>query len=456
MADGALELFEYLEPAYPHEAGQKREYPPRQLLPEIGLMGIGLHAISKAECVDYILSELEAERGGVVVTPNLDHLRRLLKDDDFRAICEQADLRVADGKPIVWACRLQRTPLPERVAGSDLISCLSRGAAREGRSIYLLGGNEGTAEAAAEVLKTRFEGLRIAGTVCPPMGFERDPLLMGQLSMSLREADPDIVFVALGSPKQERVIQILREELPRAWWLGVGISFSFVCGDVQRAPKWMQSTGLEWLHRFSQEPTRLFKRYFVHGIPFAVSLLSRSLVRGILPKGKHATLYGQRKPRALLVDDDSFALDHLELLLSTHFPEVEFEKRTRADVSGRFDFYFIDNDFDGEKRAARLASKVRAEWPDALIFAFSAELDGDTLKSLINAGCNGVCDKNDLGRWKPVLDQVRENLATRAAEHRQETAAFGGVRHAAGSIQMLLRDWNGRNVPLKEDSKKLL
>jgi N-acetylglucosaminyldiphosphoundecaprenol N-acetyl-beta-D-mannosaminyltransferase len=247
----------------------------------IELLGIRLHAMTEDECVRHVHAELGAGRGGWVTTPNLDHLRRLVRDASFRELCARSSLIVADGAPLVWASRLQRTPLPARVAGSDLISSLSAAAAAHGRSIFLLGGDTGTADGAARVLRERHPTLRIAGTLCPEPGFERDPARLAALRETLQRADPDIVYVALGSPKQERLIDELRPLLPRAWWLGIGISFSFLTGDVRRAPVWMRKTGLEWVHRLCQEPRRLARRYLVDGLPFALVLISRCAWRGV-------------------------------------------------------------------------------------------------------------------------------------------------------------------------------
>lgn len=243
----------------------------------IELLGVAIDAVRESECVEHVLREIAAGRGGWVVTPNLDHLRRLVNERGYRELCAGADLFVADGMPLVWASKLQGTPLPERVAGSDLISSLTRGAARAGRSIFLLGGDPGTAEAAARILVERNAGLVVRGTACPAPGFEKDESSLRALRTQLVDAQPDIVYVALGSPKQERLIAELRPILPRAWWLGVGISFSFVTGDVKRASPLVRRLGLEWLHRLVQEPRRLFKRYLVHGIPFALRLLGASL-----------------------------------------------------------------------------------------------------------------------------------------------------------------------------------
>lgn len=423
-------------------------------LPEVDLRGIGVHAISQAECVRYILAELDAGRGGWVVTPNIDHLRRVSRDREFAELYGEATLRVVDGQILVWALALQRTPVPERVAGSDLIASLSEGAAARGRSIFLLGGNPGMAKKAAEVLQARHPQLRVVGTDCPPVGFDRDALAMARLSRKIHHAKPDIVFVALGSPKQELVIRHLRHDRPEAWWLGVGISFSFLAGEVKRAPRWVQRAGLEWLHRVAQEPGRLFRRYFVEGLPFAARLLASALVSGALPRGKTAGPYGTQRPAALLVDDDPLALEHLELLLSSRFPDLEITTRRAPDVSGRFDFYFLDNDFAGELLAGPLAREIRTRDKTATVVAFSGRLDVDTLKSLINAGCDGACEKGVPSSWRPILTLVEKRLADMVASHRREAGAFGGVKHAAGSIRDLLEDWNQRPGEPGEDAGK--
>jgi N-acetylglucosaminyldiphosphoundecaprenol N-acetyl-beta-D-mannosaminyltransferase len=242
----------------------------------VELCGVRLHKVTQAGCVAQVMEALAAGRGGWVVTPNLDHLRRLQSDAEFRALYAQADLRVADGMPLVWASALRGERLPERVAGSDLIFSLSEAAAGAGRSVFLLGGDAGTAEGAAAELRRRNPQLRVAGTHYPPPGFEADPAAVAAMRAAVVQAAPDVVFVALGSPRQERLIAELRGELPRAWWLGVGISFSFAAGAVRRAPPWVRRSGLEWVHRLAQEPRRLARRYLVDGLPFAARLLVSS------------------------------------------------------------------------------------------------------------------------------------------------------------------------------------
>ncbi len=245
----------------------------------IVLRGVPIDALTERGCVEHLINESTAGRGGWVITPNLDHMRRAASDGEFRTMLEEADVVVADGMPLIWASRLQGTPLPERVAGSSLVWSLAEAASKAGRSLYLLGGDPGAAYQACEVLNARYPDLNIVGTDCPEVGFDKDPERFEEVLEKVLESRPDFVYVALGSPKQERLIQRARVGLPHVWWLGVGISLSFIAGDVRRAPRWVQKSGLEWVHRLLQEPGRLAKRYLIHGLPFAVRLFVGALVQ---------------------------------------------------------------------------------------------------------------------------------------------------------------------------------
>ena len=258
-----------------------------------------VHVLTETQCVDIILDALTRGYGGSVLTMNLDILRRFQRKPECAEFYKRSDMIIADGKPIVWACRILGSPLPERVSGSNLICRLSAAAAREGRSVFLLGGMPGTAQKAASLLRARFAGLRVAGTFCPEMNFENTPGRVASILRTVSDARPDIVYVALGSPKQERLIMRLREVHPCAWYIGVGISFSFLSGHIRRAPLWMQKAGLEWIHRLAQEPERLYKRYLLQGIPFVVHLLGSALVRRVARKKKgdcfHSNIPKSRK-----------------------------------------------------------------------------------------------------------------------------------------------------------------
>jgi N-acetylglucosaminyldiphosphoundecaprenol N-acetyl-beta-D-mannosaminyltransferase len=254
-------------------------YGPRSLPPRtVALMGLDVAAVSERDTIDYVLDALEGHRGGWICPANLDVLRQWRASAQVRELVAAADLVVADGMPLVWAGEIQGSPLPERVAGSSLIVSLTVAAADAGASIFLLGGNPGTADAAVAELSRLAPELRLAGTMCPPFGFERDPAWLDRIERELHERQPDIVYVGLGFPKQERLIFALRERLPYTWFVSCGISFSFVAGEITRAPAVMQRLGLEWLHRMTQEPGRLYRRYLLLGIPFLVQLMSSALV----------------------------------------------------------------------------------------------------------------------------------------------------------------------------------
>jgi N-acetylglucosaminyldiphosphoundecaprenol N-acetyl-beta-D-mannosaminyltransferase len=254
-------------------------YAPRSLPPRtVALMGLDVAAVSERDTIDFVLDALEGHRGGWICPANLDVLRQWHGSAQVRELVAAADLVVADGMPLVWAGEIQGSPLPERVAGSSLIVSLTAAAADAGASIFLLGGNPGTAEAAVAKLSRLAPELRLAGTMCPPFGFEHDPAWLDRIERELHKQQPDIVYVGLGFPKQERLICALRERLPYTWFVSCGISFSFVAGEITRAPAVMQRLGLEWLHRMTQEPGRLYRRYLLLGIPFLVQLMSSALV----------------------------------------------------------------------------------------------------------------------------------------------------------------------------------
>jgi N-acetylglucosaminyldiphosphoundecaprenol N-acetyl-beta-D-mannosaminyltransferase len=245
-------------------------------VPQIELLGMPLARLTPSEVLDHVFAALSQGQGGWIITANLDYLQRHVSDAAAAALYARADLIVADGIPLIWASRLQGTPLPSRVAGSDLVWLMAERAARSGRTLYLLGGNPGSAEGAARRFVSRWPGLRIGGISSPRVSAEPSEDELASIRASLAEARPDLVYVALGAPKEERVITALRGDFPETWWMGVGISLSFVAGDITRAPGWIQRAGLEWLHRLIQEPRRLSRRYLLDNLPFTLRLLARA------------------------------------------------------------------------------------------------------------------------------------------------------------------------------------
>ncbi len=212
------------------------------------------------------------------MTPNVDILHRVTRDVALRRHLEASSIVVADGKPLIWASRIAGKSLPARVPGSDLIWSLSEAMAGAGRSVYLLGGEPGTAGRAEEALRERFPGLKLAGALSPSFGFDTRSDEYDAVCDEVVGAAPDLVFVGFGFPKQERVIDRLRTRLPQTWFMGCGAAIGFVAGVHSRAPGWMQDSGLEWVHRLVMEPRRLMRRYLVDDAPFALRLLAGSAV----------------------------------------------------------------------------------------------------------------------------------------------------------------------------------
>ena len=226
----------------------------------VWVWGVPFAPITQAEAVDAVSALIRAGRPSFFITAPTHYAMLTEVLPDLRAINDRAAFIVADGAPLVWASRRLGTPLPERVAGSDLIFHLCAEAARQGFRIFLLGGDEGVADEAGRRLAEKYPGLQIVGTECPPF---RQPTPEEEEAMidRIRGARPDLLLVAFGQPKGERWIIRNIDRLGVPVSVQVGASLDFVAGRVRRAPRWMQKSGLEWAFRLSLEPRRLFGRY---------------------------------------------------------------------------------------------------------------------------------------------------------------------------------------------------
>jgi N-acetylglucosaminyldiphosphoundecaprenol N-acetyl-beta-D-mannosaminyltransferase len=237
----------------------------------VSLGPISVDSLDLMEAVDRIRSFALSGRPHQVVTVNLDFISIANRDDEFRHVINQADLAVADGMPLVWLSRLKRNPLPERVAGVELVMESCRVAAEIGAGVFLLGAAEGVAEAAAARLQELCPGLRIAGTYSPPVG-SLDDSANASIVQMIRETAPDFLFVALGAPRQDLWIREHQAQLQIPVAMGVGCVLDLLAGDVRRAPLWMQRSGLEWAFRLVQEPQRLWRRYLLNDLPMLARL----------------------------------------------------------------------------------------------------------------------------------------------------------------------------------------
>jgi N-acetylglucosaminyldiphosphoundecaprenol N-acetyl-beta-D-mannosaminyltransferase len=213
-----------------------------------------------------------------VVTPNAQHVVLLESDSSLREAYAHAELVVPDGTSLLFASRMLGEKLTERIAGVDLFQHLCGKAAERGLRVFLLGGRPGAAQLAAGKLKRRFPRLTVAGACCPPLGFEGDERELQAVGEAIRAAHPDLVFVALGAPKQESWMHWHGRRSGAPVLIGVGGSFEIVGGLLRRAPRFLQRLGCEWLYRLLLEPGRLWKRYLIGNCRF-LGIVLQQVVR---------------------------------------------------------------------------------------------------------------------------------------------------------------------------------
>lgn len=240
---------------------------------KVDLFGIRFDNFDFHDLLAYIELAIEKRDPTYVLTCNVDHLVKLRSDYHFRRVYEEAGATIADGMPIVWASRLLGKPLKRRVSGSDILPELGYALERKRYRIYFLGAAEGVAAEAKQRLLERFPALHIVGCYSPPIGFEQDDEECGRIVGLLREANPDLVFVGVGSPKQEKWIHRYCREYGAPVSIGIGASFDFLAGRIKRAPAVFRRSGLEWLWRLVREPKRLWRRYLVEDTRFAALLI---------------------------------------------------------------------------------------------------------------------------------------------------------------------------------------
>jgi len=255
----------------------------------IAILGIPIDNLSLAETVEHIFAMIDGyqkdKRPRQVATVNVDFVVNTLswslkhiRHPELLDILRRADLVTPDGMPIVWASKLLGVPLKERVTGADLVPGLAREAAERGKSIYFLGGRDDVGRQAADLLKDRHPDLTIAGVDSPFVHVEGAALSEAQeddraVVERINRSATDILLIGFGNPKQEIWFDRNRTRLKVPVSIGIGGTYEFIVGSVSRAPAWMQKTGLEWVYRITQDPWRLWKRYFVGFFKFGLMLL---------------------------------------------------------------------------------------------------------------------------------------------------------------------------------------
>lgn len=238
------------------------------------VLGCPVDRLDMAETLERCRHAVEARQFTQHMAINAAKVVAMQDDPELRAIVEACELINADGQAIVWASRLLGDPLPERVAGIDLMHGLLAVAETHGYRVYVLGARQEVLDEALRVIAGRHPGLVLAGA---RNGYFSDDEA-DAVAAAIGATRPDILFVAMSSPKKEYFLGRYRDVIGAPFVMGVGGSIDVVAGATRRAPRLMQRTGLEWLFRLLQEPRRMFRRYAVTNVRF-IALVLRGLAR---------------------------------------------------------------------------------------------------------------------------------------------------------------------------------
>ncbi len=241
---------------------------------EVTLGGMPLFAGGVDDLMRTIESMLPATSVHTLVTPNVDQVVELEQDESLLRAYQEASLRIVDGFPLVLLAHLLGGRDVQRLTGADLLPLAARWAGTRGWRLAVMGGAPGVAQRAVQVLRQQY-GADVVAIDFPKIVDVGD-VASEEVIEALAAARPDVVFVCLGSPKQDVWVSRWRDSLPAALYIGAGAAVDFVAGTKHRAPKALQRLGLEWVFRMAQEPRRLGKRYLVRG-PRFLSIAVRSL-----------------------------------------------------------------------------------------------------------------------------------------------------------------------------------
>jgi exopolysaccharide biosynthesis WecB/TagA/CpsF family protein len=265
------------ETARPHGAYQRRD--PDRLYKEVVVGGIRTACIGREQMGRLMVGDCLAARGGrrkarLIFASNGHAVSMVRNDESFRENFAQADLIHADGQPVVIASKLLTdTPIPERSATTDFIHDAAKQAREHNLRFFLFGSTEAVNAACAEKLRESYPGLKIVGRRHGYFSEDQEAEIVEEINA----ADADVVWVALGVPKEYEFCVRNREKIHAGWLVTAGGCFNFVCGDYRRAPEWMQKSSFEWLYRLWREPKRLWKRYAVTNPIAAFTLLTRTM-----------------------------------------------------------------------------------------------------------------------------------------------------------------------------------
>jgi N-acetylglucosaminyldiphosphoundecaprenol N-acetyl-beta-D-mannosaminyltransferase len=291
----------------------------------VAVLGVPFDNVTMHEAIELIEEQIEERGFHQVATANVDFVVHAMSDQVLQEVLCSCDLIVPDGMPIVWASRLMGCKLKERVSGIDMVPLLAELASRRGWGMFLLGASEVSSQTAAEVLKKRYPKLRIVGRYCPPVS-DLEEMDHEEILSRIEQAQPHILLVAMGHPKQERWLAMHRNRLRVPLCMGVGASLDFIAGVVSRAPVWMQRTGLEWLFRAAQEPRRLAQRYMADAFGLARHLPAQVAANAIQPR-KHlnAAIQSKRLATASVIAVTGNVSPAMLTELEDHLDRAQYE-----------------------------------------------------------------------------------------------------------------------------------
>lgn len=233
-----------------------------------------IHNISRVELLERL-----NRYGGVVVTPNVDHLMKLRKDPELREIYLKADYRICDSKIIQYASIFLGNPIQEKISGSDLFPAFYEyNQNNPDIKVFLLGAQEGIAKLAQTNINQKMGRDIIVESYSPPFNFENDERECQKIIQCIKRSGATVVAVGLGAPKQEKWIAKYKKQLSNIKiFLAIGATIDFEAGSKPRSPKWMSEVGLEWLYRLLCEPRRLWRRYLIECVPFVWLIVHQKL-----------------------------------------------------------------------------------------------------------------------------------------------------------------------------------
>jgi len=241
----------------------------------IEMMGCHIDNLSMEETLARVESFIQSGKPHQHVVVNVDKIIKANRDAELREIINNCALVNVDGMPVVWASRLLGKPLKERVAGVDLFEALMQRSAQRGWRVFFLGAREDVVSGVRSLYENKYPALVIAGHRNGYWKPEEEKSVVEHIKANR----PDLLFVAISSPKKEQFLGKYQAEMQIPFAMGVGGTFDVVVGKVKRAPLWMQRSGFEWFYRFLQEPRRMFKRYFIDDMYFFWLLAREWLAR---------------------------------------------------------------------------------------------------------------------------------------------------------------------------------